>query len=361
MVAVSKSGDAGRAARRARPTIDDVAALAGVARTTVSRVLNDQANVRDEVRERVMDAVAALDYRVNPQARGLASKVSKTLALIHCTDPDSEPNSYYDSGLELGALRAAATAGFELTTLALVTDDPRRTDKLIELLTSGRCAGAILTPPLSDDVALARQLIELGCPVVCVSPGDEVRRLLPGVGLDEEAAGHAMASHIVALGHRSFGYVMGIEGHRSAQNRYAGFLRALADAGIGEDAVRVARGDFTFRAGVLCTEELLGAGMRPSVIVCANDDMAVGALFTAHRMNLSIPAELSIVGFDDAPISAHTWPPLTTVHQPIRRIAARAVERLVETVLRGAPPDSPVFEVIDYRLVLRESAVAPAV
>ena len=345
---------------RARPTIDDVAALAGVARTTVSRVLNDQANVRDAVRARVMHAVAALDYRVNPQARGLASKISKTLALIHCTDPESEPNSYYDAGLELGALRAAATAGFELTTLALVTDDPRRNDKVIELLTSGRCAGAILTPPLSDDVALAHQLIALGCPVVCVSPGDAVRLLLPGVGLDEEAAGHAMGAHVVALGHRSFGYVMGIEGHRSAQNRFAGFLRALGDAGIGEAAVQVSRGDFTFRAGVLCTQELLGGRTRPSVILCANDDMAVGALFTAHRMNLAIPAELSIVGFDDAPISAHTWPPLTTVHQPIRRIAARAAERLIETVLRGAPASAPEFETIDYRLILRESAASPA-
>lgn len=365
MTAVSKPENsrrsrAGDGDKPARPTIDDVAALAGVARTTVSRVLNDQANVRDEVRGRVMRAVADLDYRVNPQARGLASKISKTLALIHCTDPDAEPNSYYDSGIELGALRAAATAGFELSTLSLVTDDPRRNDKLIELLESGRCAGAILTPPLSDDVALATQLIALGYAVVCVSPGDEVRRLLPGVGLDEEAAGHEMGAYIVALGHRRFGYVLGIEGHRSAQNRYAGFVRALAEAGIAESAVAAVQGDFTFRSGVLCTQQLLDAGPRPSVIVCGNDDMAVGALFAAHRMNLAIPTELSIVGFDDAPISAHTWPPLTTVHQPVRRIAARAVERLVETLRRGSLPETPVFEAIEYQLVLRDSAVPPA-
>lgn len=347
-------------AKPGRPTIDDVAALAGVGRTTVSRVLNSQANVRGEVRDRVMRAVATLDFRVNPQARGLASKISKTLVLIHCTNPDDEPNSYYDSALELGALHAAAAAGFELSTLSLVADDPRRSDKLIELLASGRCAGAILTPPLSDDVALAHQIIERRFPVVCVSPGEEVRTLLPGVGLDDEAAGHEMGVYVASLGHRRFGYVLGIHGHLSAEKRFAGFMRALRDSGIAEDAVTALRGDFTFRTGVMCTQALLTAEARPSVIVCANDDMAVGALFAAHRMNLAIPAELSIVGFDDAPISAHIWPPLTTIHQPIRRIAARAVERLIETLLRGTAPEAAAFEAIGYRLVVRESAVPPA-
>ncbi|MDV3456167.1 LacI family DNA-binding transcriptional regulator [Sphingomonas sp. HF-S4] len=341
-----------------QPTMDDVAALAGVARATVSRVLSNHANVRAEVRERVMHVVAALDYRVNPQARGLASKISKTLVLVHCTTPDAEPNSYYDSALELGALRAAAAGGFELSTLSLFTDDPRRSDKLIELLASGRCAGAILTPPMSDDVALARRLVGLGYPAVCVAPGDEVRGLLAGVGLDEEAAGHEMGAHVVALGHRRLGYVLGIEGHRSAELRYAGFLRAVHDAGLPESAVTSSRGDFTFRAGVLCTQQLLDTAVRPSAIICANDDMAVGALFAAHRMNLAVPAELSIVGFDDAPISAHTWPPLTTVHQPVRRIAARAVDLLVE-MLRHGMPAKAVFESVEHRLVLRESAAEP--
>jgi LacI family transcriptional regulator len=341
----------------AQPTMDDVAALAGVARATVSRVLSNHVNVRESVRERVMHAVAALDYRVNPQARGLATRISKTLVLVHCTNPDAEPNSYYDSALELGALRAAAAAGFELSTLSLFTDDPRRSDKLIELLASGRCAGAILTPPMSDDVTLARRLVELGYPAICVAPGDEVRGLLAGVGLDEEAAGHEMGAYVLALGHRRLGYILGIEGHRSAELRYAGFVRALREAGIAGDAVTAVRGDFTFRAGVICTQQLLDSDSRPTAIVCANDDMAVGALFAAHRAHLAVPAEVSIVGFDDAPISAHTWPPLTTVHQPVRMIAGRAVELLVEMLHRGS--GARVFEVIEHRLVLRDSAAKP--
>lgn len=342
------------------PTIDDVAALAGVGRATVSRTLNDQANVSAKLRARVMEAVEALDYRVNPQARSLASRSSNVLALINCAALDAEPNSYYFAALELGGLRAAAIAGFELSTFNIDVNDPRRAEKVIELFVSGRSAGLILAPPLSDDVRLAAKLNEHGCPAICISPSAEMRTLLPGIGFDEEAAGREIAGHVVSHGHRRFGYLLGIEGHLSAEKRFAGFLRALDEAGLGADAVTKLRGDFSFRSGVELAQQLFDEGPAPTAIVCANDDMAVGAMFTAHRMNLAVPEDVSIVGFDDAPISGHIWPPLTTVHQPIRRIAARAVERLVEMLLRGPASEPPRFEAIDYHLVLRESVSHPS-
>jgi len=312
------------------------------------------------MRTRVMEAVAQLEYRVNPQARNLASRSSNALALINCTALDAEPNSYYFAGLELGGLRAAAGAGFELSTFNVDVDDPRRSEKVIELFESGRCAGLILAPPLADDVALATRLIACGCPTICISPSADMRALLPGVGFDEEAAGREIAEHVVAHGHRRFGYLLGIAGHLSAEQRFTGFLQALAAVGLGVDDVVTLRGDFSFRSGVELTRQLFDiAAPAPTAIVCANDDMAVGAMFAAHRLNLSVPEDLSIVGFDDAPISGHIWPPLTTVHQPIRRIAARAVERLVETLLRGPDAAPPRFDTIEYHLVLRESVLPP--
>lgn len=354
-----KPSDPGTVRKPARPTIDDVAALAGVGRATVSRVLNDQANVSAQMRDKVLRAVEALDYRVNPQARSLASRGSKAIALINCTALDAEPNSYYFAALELGALGAAAVAGFELTAVNIAAGDPRRTERVIELFESGRSAGLILSPPLSDDAVLAAELVARGCPVACISPSDAVRALLPGAGFDEEAAGREIGAHILSQGHRRFGYLLGIEGHQSAEKRFAGFLMALEQAGLGADAVVALRGNFSFRSGVELAEELLDRSDRPTAIVCANDDMAVGALFSAHRRNLAVPSELSIVGFDDAPISAHIWPPLTTVHQPIRRIAACAVEQLVETLLRGPATERPRFVAIDHHLVLRESVAPP--
>jgi len=342
----------------ARPTIDDVAALAGVGRASVSRALNEQANVSAKMRERVMRAVETLNYRANPQARSLASRSSKALTLINCPALDAEPNSYYFAALELGALRAAAIAGFELSTLNIDVYDPRRSEKVIELFEAGRSAGVILPPPLSDDAELAAMLVAGRHPAVCVSPSDAVRALLPGVGFDEEAAGAEMGRLVLAHGHQRFGYLLGIEGHLSAEKRFAGFLKALAGVGIGDDAVTSLRGNFSFRSGVELGQALLEGARRPTAIVCANDDMAVGALFAAHRKHLVVPDDISIVGFDDAPISAHIWPPLTTVHQPIRRIAASAVEQLVEMLLRGQAPKAG-FETIDHHLVERES-LAPA-
>jgi len=341
------------------PTIDDVAALAGVGRATVSRALNDQAHVSDRMRDRVMRAVEALDYRVNPQARNLASRTSKTLTLINCNARDAPPNSYYFAAIELGALRAAAAAGFELTTYNLHIEDEDRDDRLVELFASGRSAGMVLSPPLSANLPLVRRLMAQGCPLVCISPSDEVRALLPSVGFDEAAAGYEIARHVVAAGHRRFGYMLGIEGHLAAEMRYGGFLRALAEVGIGEESVIALRGDFSFRSGVELAEELLARPERPTAIVCANDDMAVGAMFAAHRMHLTLPGDLSVVGFDDAPVAAYIWPPLTTIHQPIRRIASRAVERLIETLLRGQGTGTPGFDVIDHHLVLRESVASP--
>jgi len=340
--------------------MDDVATLAGVGRATVSRVLNDQANVSAKTRDRVMKAVAALDFRINPQARNLASQTTKALTLINCNSLDAEPNSYYFAALELGALRAAAQGGFELFTFNIYVEDRDRDDKVLEWFETGRSAGLILSPPLSADPALARRLIDAGCPTVCISPSAQVSALLPGVGLDEERAGYEVARHVIAAGHERLAYLLGIHGHLAAERRYAGALRAAEEAGLPGDAIAAARGDFTFRSGVELAEQLLEQRPRPTALICANDDMAVGALFAAHRMNLKVPEELSVTGFDDAPIAAHIWPPLTTIHQPIRRIAARAVERLTEALLRGRVPEPGPLELVGYQLVERASVAPPA-
>ena len=345
-----------------KPTIDDVAALSGVARATVSRVLNGGPNVRDEVRQRVLKAVDKLQYKVNMQARFLAGGKTQVLGLVYASDLDSEPNSFYHSGLELGALRACAEFGFQLLMHPANQHSLSKAAKIIELVESRRCDGLILTPPFSDDVELLKEMAARNFPVICIAAGLEARKVASGVGIDDEVAGFEMTRYMLALGHKRFGFIKGLQGHLSAEDRYAGFRRAIAEAGLSEDAVLTERGNFTFRSGVEKSLPILHAAHRPTALICANDDMAVGALFTAHKMGLNIPQDLSIVGFDDTPVSEIIWPPLTTVHQPLKTIGARAVDMIVEQIKASKTTQGPlniVFDVVPHRVVMRESAAPP--
>ena len=168
-------------------TIDDVAEAAGVARVTVSRVLNDAQNVLPETREKVRRAVEALGYSVNQQARALASGMGRQIMLIHAHSPDLEPNSYYNSGLELGALRGCSAIGFDLVTRAVDPHDANRSQLLAATLEREQPAGLILSPPLSDDVDFIDAAQRAGVRVVAVSAGEDARSFVSAVGIDERA------------------------------------------------------------------------------------------------------------------------------------------------------------------------------
>lgn len=340
-----------------KPTIDDVASLAGVGRTTVSRVLNNGPNVRAEVRDKVQRAVEMLDYKVNIQARNLAGGKTRQIALVYASDFDTEPNSYYHSGLELGALRACAAKGFQLVSHSVNQNTPMLERRILSLIEEGRWDGIILTPPFSDRLELVEKIQKKSCPVVCISAGKEVQQVAASVGIDDMGAGFEMAKHLIDLGHRKFGYIKGLSGHVSAEGRFDGFMRALEAAGISEEDAEVERGNFTFHSGIEGARRILDRSDRPTALVCANDDMAAGALLMIHKIGLEIPRDISVTGFDDTPVSEIVWPPLTTVHQPLKAMGQRAVDLIVEAIKMGET--TPRHELIAYRLVVRESSAAP--
>ena len=331
-------------------TIDDVARAAGVARVTVSRVLNNGANVRAETRERVQRAVEALGYSVNQQARALASGTVRQIVLIHAHSPELEPNSYYNAGLELGALRGCSSLRFDLVTRAIDPADENRFRLLSSILDREKPAGVILSPPLSDDMDLIEAAHESGVRVVAVSAGDQARSAVSSVGIDERAGGHAIGRHLASLGHRDVAFIKGPPEHRAAALRLDGFLDALRSAGV-ERQPWTATGDFTFRSGVEAAAQLLREGVKVSAVACANDDMAAGVMLALHRAGLDIPADVSVTGFDDTPMSEIVWPPLTTIRQPIKDLSERAVHLLVENQANGEPRYDP----LPFELIVRES------
>ena len=321
---------------------------------TVSRVLNFEQNVKAETRGKVLRAVAALGYSVNQRARALASGSSRQIMLVHAHSPEREPNSYYDAGLELGALRACSTLGFDLVTRAIDPTGDDRQRLLSSILEREQPAGLIVSPPLSDDVDLIAAARSAGVRMVAISAAEAARALVPAVGIDEHAGGRAIGEYLVSLGHRRIGFIQGPAEHWSAALRYDGFLDALRKAGV-PGVSWVARGDFTFKSGVEAADRLLREKAGVTALACANDDMAAGAMLALHRSGLDIPGQISVSGFDDTPMSEIIWPPLTTVRQPIKEFGERAVQMLVAKQLAGGER----HEVLAHKLVVRESTAAP--
>ena len=274
--------------------------------------------------------------------------------LIHAHSPELEPNSYYNSGLELGALRGCSSVGFDLVTRAVDPHDEDRFRLLAAILERERPAGLILSPPLSDDIAFIETARKARVQVVAVSAGEDTRSAVLAVGIDERAGGRAVGRHLTSLGHRRIGFIKGPSDHRAAALRYDGFLDALHEVGI-DGEPWTASGDFTFKSGVEAADELLRNAAGVTALACANDDMAAGALLALHRAGLDIPTAMSVTGFDDTPMSEIVWPPLTTIRQPIKGLTERAVHLLVENQSNGAIR----YDVLPFELIVRESTTSP--
>lgn len=322
----------------------------------MSRVLNGGHYASAEVRARVRQAVEQLGYAVNPQARQLAGGTPSRIGLVIASDFDSEPNSYYFSAIELGALRACSEASFDLTVHHFNQNDRSSPKRILDLARGGEWQGVILLPPHADNIALITGLQGLACPLACISAGAEAQSHAATIGIDERESAKALTRVLIAHGHRCFGYIKGPVDHVAAESRFDGFLDALHEAGIEAANVVATRGNFTFRSGIDAVERVFGnRDTIPTALVCANDDMAAGAMLALHRRGLGIPGDVSIAGFDDTPVSEIIWPPLTTIHQPLRAMAARAVTLLSEAISAGMSATAPGLELVPFRLVERQS------
>ncbi|MDV6331411.1 LacI family DNA-binding transcriptional regulator [Asticcacaulis sp. 201] len=342
------------------PTIYDVAALAGVGRTTVSRVLNGEGRVAETTKTRVLDAIHALRYKVNTQARLLAGGRVHSLMLVYPANDEVGPVTWYNLLIESGAQRGCARAGLQLQMTQIFPDSLKRHDRILEPVIQHACDGVILAPPFSDDAELIGLLKMRNFPVASIAAGPATRSLSAGVGIDDEAAGYDLTRYLLGLGHKRFAFIDGLRDHISAAQRFEGFRRALTDAGLGEADHRAFRGTLTFSTGADHMRALIDSGFPATAVICANDDMAAGALYHAHERGVRVPGDISVVGFDDAPFAQMVWPPLTTIHQPVFAMAQRAVEIILQQIrgqFRGQPQ---AYEMAPHRLVTRHSATSPA-
>ncbi|HEY4210360.1 MAG TPA: LacI family DNA-binding transcriptional regulator [Steroidobacteraceae bacterium] len=306
-----------------RPTINDIARLANVSKKTVSRVINQSPFVKGETRARIDAVIQEIGYTPDPQARGLAFRRSFLIGMVY-----DNPNAQYIVNIQDGALDALRGSGFEL----VVHPCDRRSDDFISGVRSfverQKLHGVILIPPVSENDELVRTLQQTDCQYVRVASVclDNTARMI--VSNDFEATVE-VAEHLASLGHRRIGVIAGPSQHRSSHERLRGFLGALEKRGMTVPADLIAEGAFTFESGVACAEALLKRRQRPTAIFACNDEMAAGVYKTAFNLRVSIPDELSVVGFDDSPLASRLTPALTTVRLPIREMGRLAAARLI--------------------------------
>jgi LacI family transcriptional regulator len=307
-----------------RVTIKDVSKAAGVSIKTVSRVLNKERYVRDDTRERVEAAVAALKFSPSIAARTLAGSKSFQIALIY-----DNHSPYYIHAIQEGVWTRCREAGVRMLAQPADVASPDIAQAVGGLIDETHVDGIILSSPVTDCAAVLDELEERGIPFVRISPGTN-HALTSSVFMDDVQAADDMTTHLINLGHRIIGFIMGHPNHMASEQRLFGYKRALDRAGISFEPGLVRPGEFDFASGALAAESLLALPRRPSAIFASNDDMAAGVLAVAHRLGLAIPGDLSVGGFDDTALAQIVWPPLTTIRQPTRDLAYAAANLLFE-------------------------------
>ena len=346
--------------RRQRPqsgrvTINDVAERSGVSIKTVSRVLNNEPNVRPATRARVEKAVAALEYSPNPSARGLAGTRSRMIGLIY-----DNPSPNYLFQATTGALQASEANGYGVSLLAPEQDDPDLVGSITRFLSQSRVDGLLLIPPVGDLPELLDALDGLGLPYARVAPLDG----RPGIGvaIDDRMAAAMVVDHLTGLGHRRIGFVTGPKSHAAASARLEGYRIGLARADIEYDPELIFEGQFDLASGGRAAAYFLDMKNPPTAIFASNDEMAAGLLQVALDRGCRVPAQLSVAGYDDTPISRAVWPALTTVRQPIRPMVYRATELLLDAISRrdaDSGPSARGVEVFEAPLLVRGTTGPP--
>ena len=329
-------------------TMNDVARVAEVSIATVSHVINGTRYVSPERVERVHAAMRELDYTPDGTARSLRLGRTETLGLVV---PDNG-NPFF-AELARGIEEAAFAAGYT-TFLANSDERPERESQYIRTLLSKRVDGLIVVPSRADDGTLAELLGKADVPVVLVD-----REAAVGtadlVVHDNRRGGYDVARYLLDLGHTRLACVAGPPDLTPAVERLAGFRDALRDAGValGDDAV--AHGDFHFPGGREAAARLLERGASFTALFAANDLMAAGAIRELGDRGIAVPRDISVVGFDDAPLAEMIVPTLTTVRQPLEEMAEAAVSLLLGRLAKDGTA-TPVRRILPTRLVVRESA-----
>ena len=334
-----------------RPTISDVARSAGVSKGAVSFALNDRPGVAPETRDRILAAAAELGWTPSHRARALAASRSLAVGLVVRRPPETLGADPFFPSFIAGIESTLSPLGQALL-LQVVPDRDRELDGYRKLAADGRVDGVFLTDLRVDDPR-PDLLAALGLPAVWIGPfcTDESR---PCVAVDDRPGIVAAVTHLVDLGHQVIAHVAGPDEFVHGVSRREAWAGALHAAGLAEGPC--VRSDFSAQGGADATKALLDLPVPPTAIVYANDLMAIAGSAVAAGRGIDVPGDLSITGFDDAEVTAHVRPPITTVRTDAFAWGRAAAVRLTSLI---AGNDAPKITLPRPLLVIRDSTAVP--
>lgn len=346
------------ARRRQAVTIKHVAADAGVSLQTVSRVINNEPNVRPEMKERVQASIDKLGYVPSIAAQRMSGSRSYLILAINDRDRTIEDwrarqgTDWVDQML-LGGMLKCAEHGYRMIFELVDTHSDHVERELLAAIAALQPDGIILTPPHSDSPQIVNFLAEQKIPFVRIGSIQNGAGI--PVSMDDEGSAHQATLYLLERGHRKIGFISGSSEYALSGWRVDGWRRAMQEAGLPCDGL-LAEGDFSYASGVEAAGKLLSGPERPTAIIASNDQMALATLEVARLMGLSVPQDLSLISFDNTPLVHFTQPPLTAVDQPIAATTSKAVELLIAAQKGDAAPKE--LTVVQASIFVRE-LVAP--
>ena len=341
-------GDGG-VGRHRMPTLDDVAALAGVGRGTVSRVVNGAPHVSEEAAARVLAAIQQLGYVPNKAARSLVTRRAETVTLVIS---ESEERVFTEPFFAAVVRGISAALVERSRPLLLAMAQTVAQHQSLEQYLLGQHVDGVMLLSLHGDAPLLGELERRGLPTV-VGGRPPHGEDLSFVDVDNVAGGFEATTHLLDRGRRCIGIITGPPDMAVSADRLRGYRDALAQRGIEVDDDLVVAGDFTEAGGQAAMTELLNRTPHLDAVFSSSDLMASGAVRAILGRGLHVPADVAVVGFDDAPVARHTEPQLTTMHQPIEQMGRSMVELLVARI-EGRPTDNHVM--LAPHLVVRASS-----
>ncbi|MBC2579508.1 LacI family DNA-binding transcriptional regulator [Clostridium sp. DJ247] len=319
-----------------KPTIKHVAKKANVSVATVSRILNNNGRYSEETKERVLSIIKEIGYERNDLARGLITKSTKTIGVLV---PSVSTVFFAEI---LNGIEDTAHRNNYSVVICNTGENGKRTLEYLKVLSAKQVDGIILTSlPLVEEYY--KTIIDLRLPCVLVSTMS-YKYQLPYVKVDDRQAAYTATQYLIENGHKKIAIISGSRGDAIAgEPRVNGYMEALSYYGLEINKKLIKYGDFAYKSGKLCMEQLLDEGQDFTAVFGTSDEMAVGALSVAHSKGIKVPDEISIVGYDNTQIAEMAIPALTTVAQPLYQMGEKSTKKLLSIIETGETVESTIM------------------